>query len=212
VQELEVLVRTAPFQTPPPPSFGCLLQGGRATGLNSDYQPKPGEETQGSRVSPGAVLFCTFRTPAGLINYHHSGQEIRPLPRTDAALGLEGRLYSRIGHSIDLPGRRLDESTLILKGRTTFGAKPAASPFRPPPNSAGGAASGQPPPSSGSNGPPSRACWRRAPIMYVSGRWDRRADGCRKELRGPPEANKPMARLKTRQVYLGCVFTQHKTD
>jgi hypothetical protein len=91
--------------------------------------------------------------------------------------------------------------------RNTF-LKPAAAPF-PPGKSSGWSSGPAVPPNNGSSGRPSQALATRPSSTPAP-------DGTgvpmpRTELQGR-KGKQPEGTAKTRQVYWGCVFTQHKTD
>jgi len=199
VQELEVLVRTALFK-PATAIIGCLLQGA-SDRIDSQYQPKPGEERKGREAIQVQCLFGTFELQRDY--YYHPGKNSGHHP-TDAALGLEGTHTPGLARLICLEGA--DESTYLKAQRhleQTGGIVVSARQIQRMVQRVGSAAQQ----------------WQErtahpgscdAPILYVS------ADGTGvpmvpEELKGRP-GKQADGTAKTRQVYLGCVFTQHRTD
>jgi len=199
VQELEVLVRTALFK-PAAAIVGCLLQGA-SDRIDSQYQPKPGEERKGREALQVQCLFGTFELQRDY--YHHSGKKSGHYP-TDAALGLEGSYTPGLARLICLEGA--DESTYLKAQRhleQTGGIPVSARQIQRVVQRVGSAAQQW-------QERPAQFGSCDAPIMYVS------ADGTGvpmmpEELKGR-RGKQADGTAKTRQVYLGCVFTQHQTD
>ncbi len=199
VQELEVLVRTALFK-PAAGLVGWLLQEA-AQRIDSQYQPKPGEERKGRESLEVQCLFGVFQLWRDY--YYHPGKKSGHYP-ADAALGLEGAYTPGLARLLCLEGA--DETTYLKAERhleQTGGIKVSARQIQRVVQRVGQAAQQwqQRPAQSGDGD---------APIMYVS------ADGTgvpmvSEELKGR-RGKQPDGTAKTRQVYLGCVFTQHKTD
>jgi hypothetical protein len=199
VQELEVLVRTALFK-PATSIIGCLLQGA-SDRIDAQYQPKPGEERKGREAIQVQCLFGTFELQRDY--YHHSAKKYGHYP-ADAALGLEGTHTPGLARLICLEGA--DESTYLKAQRhleQTGGILVSARQIQRMVQRVGGAAQQW-------QERPAQAGSCDAPTMYVS------ADGTGvpmvpEELKGR-RGKQADGTAKTRQVYLGCVFTQHKTD
>jgi hypothetical protein len=199
VQELEVLVRTALFK-PATAIIRCLLQGA-ADRIDSQYQPKPGEERKGREAIQVQCLFGTFELQRDY--YYHPGKNCGHHP-TDAGLGLEGTHTPGLARLICLEGA--DESTYLKAQRhleQTGGIVVSARQVQRMVQRVGRAAQQW-------QERPAQAGSSDAPIMYVSG------DGTGvpmvpEELKGR-RGKQADGTAKTRQVYLGCVFTQHKTD
>jgi hypothetical protein len=199
VQELEVLVRAALFK-PAAAIVGELLQGA-ADRIDGAYQPKRGERRKGRKILAVQCLFGTFELQRDY--YHHSGKGSGHYP-ADAALGLEGSYTPGLARLICLEGA--DESTYLKAERhleQTGGIAVSARQIQRVVQRVGHAAQRwqhrQAKPGEGA-----------APIMYIS------ADGTGvpmtpAELKGR-RGKQADGTAKTRQVYLGCVFTQHKTD
>jgi len=199
VLQLEGLVRAAIFK-PANQLVGWLLQQ-VADRVDAAYQAKPGERFKGRQPLNVQSLFGTFELWRDY--YYHAGKNQGHCP-ADAALGLEGGYTPALCRLICLEGA--DEASyekasshlqeidgIAVSGRQVqrvvqhLGSAAIAWQRR------------ESPPVSG-----------HAPIMYVS------ADGTgvpmrRSELEGRP-GKQADGSAKTRQVYLGCVFTQHKTD
>ena len=199
VQELEVLVRTALFK-PAAAIVGCLLQQA-ADRIDSQYQPKAGQERKGRETLQVQCLFGTFQLSRDY--YYHAGKKSGHYP-ADAALGLEASYTPGLARLICLEGA--DEATYLKAERhleQTGGIIVSARQIQRVVQRVGSSAQQ----------------WQQrlaqpgscdAPIMYVS------ADGTGvpmvpEELKGR-RGKQADGTAKTRQVYLGCVFTQHKTD
>ena len=199
VQQLELLVRTAVFKSASA-LVGVLLQQA-ADRSDAVYQPKPGEQRKGRETLQVQCLFGSF--PIRRDYYYHPGKKQGHYP-ADALLGLEGGYTPALARLICLEGA--DESG-FQKAEThlaeTGGIEVSARQIQRVVQRVGKEAQtwqereGQPGPCD-------------AGVLYVSG------DGTgvpmrRKELAGR-KGKQPDGTAKTRQVYLGCVFTQHKTD
>jgi len=199
VQELEGLVRTALFK-PAAVIIGGLLQRA-ADRIDAAYQPKAGEHRKDRESLQVQCLFGTFQLRRDY--YHHPGTDCGHHP-VDAALGLEGSYTPGLARLICLEGA--DESTYLKAERhleQTGGICVSARQIQRAVQRVGAAAQqwqqrpAQPGPCDAS-------------ILYVS------ADGTGvpmvpEELQGR-RGKQSDGTAKTRQVYLGCVFTQHKTD
>ena len=199
VQELEVLVRTALFK-PATALVGDLLQGA-ANRIDAQYQSKPGEARKGREPLQVQCLFGTFKLQRDY--YYHSGKKAGHYP-SDAALGLEGSYTPGLARLICLEGA--DEASYLKAERhleQTGGMAVSARQIQRMVQRVGSAAQQW-------QQRPAQAGDCNAPIMYVS------ADGTGVPM--VPEAltgrrgKQADGTAKTRQVYLGCVFTQHKTD
>lgn len=199
VQELELLVRTAVFKSASA-LVGVLLQQA-ADRSDAAYQPKPGEVRKGRATLQVQCLFGLFFIQRDY--YHHPGKQRGHQP-ADAALGLEGtytpalaRLICREGAAA--PGYEQAQRTLADTGGIAVSARQIQRVVQ-------------------RVGADAQAWQERAAhpvpcdasVLYVSG------DGtgvpmCRAEVAGR-KGKQPDGTAKTRQAYLGCVFTQHKTD
>ncbi len=199
VQELEGLVRTAIFK-PATDLIAFMLQAA-ADRIDAAYQPKPGEVRK-SRVSIKVqCIFGSFTTQRDY--YYHPGKECGHYP-ADAGLGLENGFTPALNRLICLEGA---DETCYQKAEThlqeTAGITVDARQIQRVVQRFG----------------PAAQHWQeretapgteRAPVLYVS------ADGTgvpmrKSELDGR-KGKQPDGTAKTRQVYLGCVFTQHGRD
>jgi hypothetical protein len=199
VQQLEVLVRTAVFRSANA-LVGFLLQGA-AERIDATYQPKAGQQYKGRVPTRVEGMFGSF--PLERAYYYHEGKKQGHYP-TDAALGLEMGHTPALTRLMCLEGadetsyqkaeQHLEETGGIhVSGRQIqrmvqrVGA--AAQKWQARQAQPGGSA---------------------VPIMYVS------ADGTgvpmRKEELAGRAGKQPDGTAKTRMAYLGCIFTQHKTD
>lgn len=199
VQQLEGLIRAAIFK-PATELVGFLLQQA-ADRLDAAYQPKPGQTRKGRETLRVQCLFGSFELQRDY--YYHPGKKEGHYP-ADAALGLEGAYTPALARLICLEGA--DEAGFEKAERhlaETGGIAVSARQIQRVVQRVGAGAQD----------------WQEreahlgscdAPIRYVS------ADGTgvpmrRKELAGR-SGKQPDGTAKTRQVYLGCVFTQHKCD
>jgi hypothetical protein len=199
VQQLEVLVRTAVFKSANA-LVGLLLQAA-ADRIDAAYQPKPGQQYKGGVHVQVAGMFGSFALERDY--YYHEGKHQGHYP-ADAALGLESGHTPALARLMCLEGA--DETSyqkaelhLAETGGIQMGARQiqrlvqrvgaAAQQWQEREAQPGGSA---------------------VPIMYVS------ADGTgvpmRKEELVERAGKQPDGTAKTRLAYLGCVFTQHKTD
>ena len=199
VQELELLVRTALFKSGNA-LVGVLLQQA-ADRSDAQYQPKPGEQRKGRETLQVQCLFGTFALARDY--YYHPGKRQGHHP-ADAALGLEVGYTPALARLVclegaDEPGYEKAQRHLAETGGIELSARQIQRVVQ-------------------RVGRDAQAWQEReaqpgrcdAPIMYVSG------DGTgvpmrRRELAGR-KGKQPDGTAKTRQVYLGCVFTQHRTD
>jgi hypothetical protein len=196
---LEVLVRTAVFKSANA-LVGWLLQQA-ADQADGQYQPKPGQRRKGRETLGVQGIFGHFQLRRDY--YYHPGREQGHYP-ADAALGLEGSYTPALAKLLCLEGA--DETTYLKAERhleRTGGITVSARQIQRVVQRVGGPAqvwqerAAQPGPTD-------------APILYVS------ADGTgvpmvAQELKGR-RGKQADGKAKTRQVYLGCVFTQHRSD
>jgi hypothetical protein len=199
VAQLEVLVRTAVFKSANG-LVGWLLQQA-VQRIDAAYQPKPREARKGRETLWAQGIFGSF--PITRDYYYHAGKDQGHYPADDA-LGLEVSYTPALAKLICLEGA--DEPTYLKAERhleQTGGIVVSARQIQRVVQRVGsGAQAWQERPAQPG------AC--DAPIMYVS------ADGTGVPMM--PEAlvgrrgKQPDGKAKTRQVYLGCVFTQHRTD
>jgi hypothetical protein len=202
VQELEVLLRTAIFK-PANALVGSLLQAA-AERIDLAYQPKPGEASKGEETLVVQGIFGSFELKRAY--YYDPGRDRGHYP-ADAALGLEVSYTPALAKLVCLEGA--DEQTYLKAERhleQTGGITVSARQIQRVIQRVGAAAQAwqERPAKPGSCEPDA------APILYVS------ADGTGvpmmpEELQGR-KGKQPDGKAKTRQVYLGCVFTQHRTD
>ena len=199
VQQLEGLVRTLIFK-PATALVGYLLQEATRQ-LDMNYEAKPGESCKGKSSLEVQCLFGSFTLERDY--YHHAGKGKGHYP-ADAGLGLEGSYTPALARLIclegaDQTGYEKAEEHLLQTGGISVSARQVqrviqrvgepAQEWQERENSAGRS---------------------DAPVMYVS------ADGTgvpmrREELAGRA-GKQDDGSAKTRQAYLGCVFTQHKRD
>jgi hypothetical protein len=199
VAQLEMLVRAAIFQSASQ-LVGWLLQQA-AERIDACYQPKPGEVLKGRATIRVQGMFGPFDLTRDY--YYHAGKKQGHYPADDA-LGLEVSYTPALAKLICLEGA--DEPTYLKAERhlgQTGGISVSARQIQRVVQRVGSAAQswqereGQP-------------CPCDAPILYASG------DGTGvpmmpEELQGR-KGKQADGTAKTRQVYLGCVFTQHRTD
>lgn len=204
VQDVEGLIRAAVFRSTAV-LVGELLQAA-ADQIDRSYQPKPGETRKGREAISVQCLFGTF--PLMRDYYYHTAKG--GFYPADAALGLEAGYTPALVRLVclegaDEPAYQKAEHHLQMTGGISMDARqiqrvvkrvgPLAQTWQHR-NYA---------PAQGDTEEKSRI-----PIMYVS------ADGTgipmrKDELQGR-RGKQSDGTSKTRQVYLGCVFTQHRTD
>jgi hypothetical protein len=199
VQQLEVLVRTAVFKSANL-IVGWLLQHA-ADQIDAAYQPKPHQHYKGRVSVQIDGMFGSF--PLERDYYYHEGKKRGHYP-ADAALGLESGHTPALTRLMCLEGAdetsyQKAEQHLAETGGIHVGGRQiqrmvqrvgkVAQQWQEREAKPGGSA---------------------VPIMYVS------ADGTgvpmRKEELAGRAGKEPDGSAKTRLAYLGCVFTQHKTD
>jgi hypothetical protein len=199
VQQLEVLVRTVVFKSANA-LVGFLLQEA-ADRTDANYQPKPGQHHKGRTSVQVAGMFGSFQLERDY--YYHVGKAQGHYP-ADAALGLETGHTPALARLICLEGA---DETSYQKAEQhlaeTGGIQVSARQIQRMVQRVGAAAQRWQEREAQPGG-------RAVPILYVS------ADGTgvpmrKKELAGRT-GKQPDGSAKTRQAYLGCVFTQHKTD
>lgn len=199
VQELELLVRAAIFK-PANALVGWLLQQA-ADRIDASFAPKPGQARKGRETIEVQGIFGSF--PLTRDYYYHAGKKQGHYP-ADEALGLEVGYTPALAKLICLEGA--DEPTYGQAQRhleQTGGIRVSGRQMQRVVQRVGSSAQS----------------WQEreahpgpcdAPILYVSG------DGTGvpmmpEELKGRP-GKQADGTAKTRQVYLGCIFTQHRTD
>jgi Ni,Fe-hydrogenase maturation factor len=199
VAQLELLVRAAVFKSANE-LVGWLLQQA-ADRIDAAYQPKPGQRHKGRETIQAQGIFGSF--PLTRDYYYHAGKARGHYP-ADAALGLEVSYTPALAKLICLEGA--DEPTYLKAERhleQTGGICVSARQIQRVIQRVGSTAQTW-------QERPAQPGSCDAPIMYVS------ADGTGlpmvpEELVGR-RGKQPDGKAKTRQVYLGCVFTQHRTD
>ncbi|MHB1309706.1 MAG: ISKra4 family transposase [Limisphaerales bacterium] len=199
MQQLEVLLRAAIFK-PAAGLVGLLLQQA-ADRLDAAYQPRPGEHRKGRAWLQVQCLFGTF--PLERDYYHHPGKQQGHFP-ADAGLGMEGGYTPALARLVclegaDEPGFETAERHLAETGGIPVSARQIQRVVQ----RVGKAAQDW----QQREGVPGST---DAPILYVS------ADGTGVPMRGEELKGRRGKQVdgsaKTRQVYLGCVFTQHRRD
>lgn len=199
VAQLEILVRTAVFKSANA-LVGWLLQNA-ADRADAGYQPKAGQARKGRQAIEVQGLFGCF--PLERDYYYHAGKDQGHHP-ADAALGLEVGYTPALAKLICLEGA--DESTYRKAERhleQTGGITVSARQIQRVVQRVGGSAQQW----QERERPPGQC---DAPVLYVS------ADGTGVPMAAPElqgrRGQQADGTAKTRQVYLGCVFTQHQTD
>src|ERR1043166_3304787 len=199
VAKLELLVRAAVFKTANE-FVGWLLQQA-VEAAQAAYQPKAGQHGKGAEKLRVQGIFGTFELERDY--YYHAGKQQGHYP-ADAALGLEVGYTPALARLMCLEGA--DEATYLKAQRhleQTVGISVEARQIQRVVQRVGGAAQGwqerEPQPGS-----------EKAPILYVS------ADGTgvpmvSEEVQGR-HGKQADGTARTRQAYLGCVFTQHRVD
>jgi hypothetical protein len=202
VQQLEVLVRTAIFK-PANALVGFLLQAA-ADRIDSVYQSKLGQQRKGRERLQVDGIFGSFELQRDY--YYHEGKGKGHYP-ADAALGLEGSNTPALARLVCLEGA---DETSYQKAQNhlqeTGGIYISARQIQRLVQPLGEAAqtwqereAQKPQPGS-----------KPLPIMYLSG--DASGVPMRQEELEGRAGKQPDGSAKTRMAYLGCVFTQHKTD
>jgi len=202
VQQLEVLVRTAVFQSAN--QVVAYLWQQAADRIDAAYQPKPGWQRKGRMQLTVDCIFGFFTLKRDY--YYHPAKQQGHYP-ADAALGLEGSCTPALARLVCLEGadeasyRKAEEHLLETGGikmsarqiqRLVQNVGPAAQSWQE--REALAPLPGTPP----------------APIMYVSG--DASGVPMRQEELEGRSGKGPDGKAKTRMAYLGCVFTQHQVD
>jgi hypothetical protein len=199
VAQLEILVRTAVFKSANA-LVGWLLQKA-ADRADAGYQPQAGQTRKGRETIGVQGIFGRFQVERDY--YYHAGKDQGHSP-ADAALGLEVGYTPALARLICLEGA--DEPTYLKAERhleQTGGIAVSARQIQRVVQRVGGSAQ----------------AWQQrqrapgecdAPVLYVS------ADGTGVPMAAPElkgrRGKQTDDTAKTRQVYLGCVFTQHRTD
>ena len=202
VQQLEMLVRTAIFK-PANALVGHLLQGA-ADRIDAAYQPKPGQQRKGREPLRVDCIFGSFQLERDY--YYHEGKKQGHYP-ADAALGLEGGSTPALARLVCLEGA---DETSYQKAenhlRETGGIHVSGRQIQRLVQRVGEPAQRWQEREAQKPDPGSKA----VPIMYVSG--DASGLPMRQEELEGRAGKQPDGSAKTRMVYLGCAFTQHKRD
>jgi hypothetical protein len=199
VAQVEILVRTAVFKSAND-LVGWLLQQA-AERIDASYQPKPGEVHKSRETIRVQGIFGSFEVQRDY--YYHAGKKQGHYP-ADAALGLEVGYTPALAKLLCLEGA--DETTYLKAERhleQTGGIKVSARQIQRVVQRVGSDAQTW-------QERPAQPGLCDAPILYASG------DGTGvpmrpEELKGR-RGKQADGSAKTRQVYLGCVFTQHRVD
>jgi len=182
---------------------GWLLQQA-ADRVDELYQPKPGEVCKGRETLGVQGMFGCF--PLRRDYYYHPGKDLAHYPADDA-LGLEVSYTPALAKLLCLEGA--DEQTYLKAERhlqQTGGICVSARQIQRVIQRVGAAAQQW----QERAAEPAQCERDPIPILYVS------ADGTgipmvSEELAGR-KGKRPDGKAKTRQVYLGCAFTQHRVD
>lgn len=202
VQELEILVRTAVFQSANQ-LVGFLLQQA-ADRIDAAYQPQPGQQRKGRAAFQVHGIFGSFELRRDY--YYHEGKQQGHYP-ADAALGLEGDNTPALARLVCLEGA--DEASYEKAEkhlRETGGIHVSARQIQRLVQPVGKAAQAW----QEREALAPQAGAKAVPVMYVSGD----ASGVRmrsEELEGRA-GKQPDGSAQHRMAYLGCVFTQHRRD
>ena len=202
MQQLEVLIRAAIFK-PANELVGMLLQAA-ADRIDATYQARPGQQRKGRESLQVDGIFGSFRLHRDY--YYHPGKKQGHYP-ADVALGLERGHTPALARLICLEGA--DESSFQKAQahmRETGGIEVCARQIHRLTGPVGVAAQAWQEREAQAPLPESKA----VPIMYVSG--DATGVPMRKEELEGCRGKQPDGGAKTRMAYLGCVFTQAKTD
>jgi hypothetical protein len=200
--DFEVLLRAALFKSTNQ-LMGYLFQE-LADRIDAAYQPKPGYARKGRVEVTLDCIFGSFKLERDY--YYHEGKHLGHYP-TDAALGLEGGKTPALARLVCLEGA--DEASYQKAQehlQQTGGIHISARQIQRLVQSVGAAAQTwqerealKPLPQT-----------KPAPILYISG--DATGVPMRKEELEGRKGKQPDGSAKTRSAYLGCAFTQHRTD
>lgn len=198
-QRLEMLLRLAIFK-PANQIVGHLFQA-RVDQIDARYQPRPGLHRKGREKITVQCIFGSFELER---DYYYDPRERQGHFPADAALALEGGYTAALARlmcleSVDEPSFEKAEKHLKETGGI---AVPARQLQRLAQAVGPGAQQWQ------ERQSPPEPC--DAPIMYVSG--DGTGVRLRKEELAGRKGKQADGSAKTRQAYLGCVFTQHTRD
>lgn len=193
------MVRTAIFK--PANQLVAFLLQAAADQIDAVYQPKPGQHRKSREALQVEGIFGSFLLHRDY--YYHPGKKQGHYP-ADAALGLEGACTPALAKLICLEGA--DQSSYQQAEnhlRDTGGIHVDARQIQRVVQRVGTQAQ----------------AWQERPaqpgscdasVLYVSA--DATGVPMRKEELEGRKGKQPDGSAKTRSAYLGCVFTQHKTD
>jgi hypothetical protein len=202
VQQLEILVRTAIFKSASQ-LVGCLLQQA-ADWIDATYHPRPGQIRKGRETLSVQGIFGTFALSRDY--YYHAGKNQGHYP-VDAALGLEGSYTPALARLLGLEGA--DEASYQKAEfhlQETGGITVSARQIQRLVQSVGADAQAW----QEREVPWNNGARETVPTMYLSA--DSSGIPMRKEELEGRVGKQADGTAKTRQVYLGCVFTQHGCD
>jgi hypothetical protein len=173
----------------------------RANAIDAAYQPKPGWHRKGRQSLQVQCIFGVFSLER---DYYHNPKAGRGHCPADAALALEGSCTPALARlicleSMDEPSFEKAEKHLKETGGIDAPARQLQRFVQ-------------------EIGPAAQAWQERpiapevcdAPVMYISG--DGTGVPMRREELAGRKGKQADGSSKTRQAYLGCVFTQHKRD
>lgn len=200
--QLEILLRTAVFRSTNE-LVGWIFQQA-VDQIDAEYQPKPGEERKSRETIDVQSIFGHFKVSRDY--YYHAGKKQGHYP-ADAALGLEVGYTPALAKLLCLEGA--DETTYLKAERhllQTGGITVSARQIQRVVQRIGAPAQQW----QERTAQPNQCQHDKIPVLYVS------ADATGvpmvpEELEGR-KGKQPDGKAKTRQVYLGCVFTQHRVD
>lgn len=202
MQELEVLLRAAVFKSTSA-LIADLLQKA-ADRIDASYQPKPKEQFKGRVSTSVACIFGSFRLERAY--YYHPGRKEGHYP-ADAALGLENGNTSALARLVCLEGAdegSYEKAELHLRetGGIEFSARQIqrlVQHIGPDAQRWQGREALKPLPEA-----------KAVPTLYIEA--DATGVPMRKEELAGRSGKQPDGSAKTRMAYLGCAFTQQKTD
>lgn len=199
VQQLERLVRVAVFRSANE-LIGYLLQDA-VDQADATYQAKPGQHRKGRVPLEAQGMFGRFVLWR---DYYYDPAQCQGHYPADAALGLEVGYTPALSRLICLEA--VDEQSFQKAQEhllETGGIEVSAQQIQRVIQRVGAAAQQWP-----KRETPPEPC--TAPILYVSG--DGTGVPMRREELAGRKGKQPDGSAKTRQAYLGCVFTQHTRD
>jgi len=205
VEELnfEALLRAAVFKSTN--QLMAYLFQKLADRLDAAYQPKPGYQRKGRVPLTIDCIFGSFSIQRDY--YYHEARQLGHYP-TDAALGLQaGGRTPALARLVCLEGADQDSYQQAQEHlKETGGIDISARQIQRLVQQVGAAAQAWQERESLRPLPQAKP----VPILYVSG--DATGVPMRKEELQGRKGKQPDGTAKTRSAYLGCVFTQHKTD